>query len=131
MIADQPPAFVCTVVSLHDADGPIRCCNGVKIRVAGVNSREVDGTCRRNAPCPVMRHEQAKPIAERLVLRKMLTCQPVDRSYRWIVAVCSFTGFDHKRGKVGQIELSCALIASGAAVKWPSYWRRYGMGECR
>lgn len=122
MIADQPPPIICEVVSVYDADGPIRCRNGVKIRVAGVNAREVDGTCRSNALCPVMRHEQAKPIAERLVLRKTLTCQPVGTSYRRTVARCTLPD-----GR----SLSCALIAAGAAVKWPSYWRRYGMGECR
>lgn len=130
MDSDQPPPFVCHVVSLHDADGPIRCRNGVKIRVAGVNARETDGTCRSNAPCPVMRHEQAKPIAERLVLHKTLTCKKVDRSWKRIVAVCSFTGFDQQRGKVGQIDLRCALNASGATVDWPEYVARYGLARC-
>lgn len=119
---DQPPPITCEVVSVYDADGPIRCRNGVKIRVAGVNAREVDGTCRSNAPCPLMRHEQAKPITERLVLRKTLTCQRVGTSYRRVVARCQLPD-----GR----SLSCALIASGAAVKWPSYWRRYEMGKCR
>lgn len=119
---DQPPPIICHVVSLHDADGPIRCANGVKIRVAGINAREVDGTCRSNAPCPVMRHGQAKPIAERLVLHKTLTCLPVGTSYNRVVARCTLPD-----GR----SLSCALIASEAAVKWPSYWIRYKMGECR
>jgi endonuclease YncB( thermonuclease family) len=118
---DLPP-FVCQVQRVHDADGPIWCAGGVKVRVAGVNAREVDGSCRRGAPCPTMRHQQAKPIAERLTLGKPLTCQPVDTSYRRVVARCTLPD-----GR----SLSCALIAAGAAVRWDRYWVRYGMGGCR
>lgn len=118
---DQPPPFVCTVVSLHDADGPIRCRNGVKIRVAGVNAREADGTCRSNAPCPVMRHEQAKPIAERLVLRKTLTCRKVDQSWKRAVAVCRLPDGS---------DLRCSLNATGATVDWPEYVARYHLPRC-
>ncbi len=121
LVIALPPQFVCHVVRVHDADGPLWCATGAKVRVAGVNAREVDGSCRRGAPCPTMRHQQAKAIAERLTLGKRLTCQPVDRSYRRVVARCTLPD-----GR----SLSCALIAAGAAVRWDRYWVRYGMGKC-
>ena len=121
LAATMPPPFVCQVQRIHDADGPLWCANGAKVRVAGVNAREVDGSCRRGAPCPTMRHQQANPIAERLTLGKRLMCQPVDTSYRRVVARCTLPD-----GR----SLSCALIAAGAAVRWDRYWVRYGMGGC-
>ncbi|MFS0770859.1 thermonuclease family protein [Sphingomonas sp. 1P08PE] len=117
-----PPPFICAVVSVYDADGPIRCVNGIKVRVAGINARETDGSCRINAPCPTMPHEQAKPIVERLVLHKRLFCQPVGRSYHRVVARCTLPD-----GR----SLSCAIIAAGAGVRWDRYWQQYRMGECR
>lgn len=127
MIADQPPPITCEVVSVYDADGPIRCRNGVKIRVAGVQAPDFTSAepCRRGKPgyvCDDREAERSRVIAERLVLRKTLTCQPVGTSYKRVVARCTLPD-----GR----SLSCALIASGAAVKWPSYWRRYRMGECQ
>ena len=54
-------------------------------------------------------------------LGKRLMCQPVDRSYRRVVARCTLPD-----GR----SVSCALIAAGAAVRWDRYWVRYGMGGC-
>ena len=121
MLADLPPPFICTVAAVTDAD-TIRCADGTRVRIAGINAREKDGSCRPGAPCPAMRHAQAQPIVERLTLHKRLSCQPVDRSFKRIVATCRLpSGAD----------LSCAIIASGAALRWESYWRRYRMGVCR
>lgn len=47
------------------------------------------------------------------------TCQ-VGVNYRRVVARCSVRGVD----------LSCAAIAAGAAVRWEVFWTRYGMGRC-
>jgi endonuclease YncB( thermonuclease family) len=55
-----------------------------------------------------MRHQHAKPIADRLTLGKPLTCQPVDNSYGRVVARCTLP--DRR-------SLSCALIAAGAVVR--------------
>ena len=113
--------MICIVASVTDAD-TIRCTDRTAIRIAGINAREKDGSCRRNAPCPPMRHAQAKPIVERLTLRRRLVCQPVGTSYRRVVARCTLPD-----GR----SLSCAVIAAGAAVRWDRYWLGYGMGECR
>ena len=68
LVVGLPSPFICQVQRVHDADGPLWCASGAKIRVAGVNAREVDGSCRHGAPCPTMRHASARPIAERLTL---------------------------------------------------------------
>lgn len=111
--------FLCLVASVTDAD-TIRCDDGTRVRIAGINARERDGSCNHN-PCPAMRHEQAKPIVERLVLHKRLTCEQVGTSYRRIVARCTLPG---------GADLSCAIIATGAANRWDRYWREYRMEPC-
>ncbi len=121
MICDMsPPAYV------HDGD-TIRCADGLKIRVAGVQAPDFTSAepCHRGKAdyvCDDRAAERSRHVAERLTLRKMLTCRPVDRSYSRVVARCTLPD-----GR----SLSCALIAAGAAARWDRYWRRYRMGECR
>lgn len=130
MPADMPPPFVCEVVKVHDGDGPIWCRNGIKVRVAGIQAPDYASAapCRRPAAkrtayiCDSAAAKRSRATVERLVLRKRITCQPVDRSYKRLVARCTLPD-----GR----SLSCAAIAAGAAVRWSTYWRRYRMGECR
>lgn len=127
MSADLPPAIICQVVKVYDADGPLWCANGVKIRVAGVQAPDYERAepCRKRRPgyvCDDRKAAASKRIAERLVLGQRLNCQPVGRSFQRVVARCTLPD-----GR----SLSCALIASGAAAKWDNWWRRYKMGNCR
>ncbi|WP_260599281.1 hypothetical protein [Sphingomonas endolithica] len=120
-------AFLCFVTHVHGGDGPLWCGNGVKLCVAGIQAPDFEAAepCRRGKAAYVCNDTQAKrsrAIIDRLVLRKTLTCQPVGKSYARIVARCTLPD-----GR----SLSCAAIAAGAATRWNSYWRRYGMGECR
>lgn len=114
-------AFACYVAAVADAD-TIRCRSGTRVRIAGISARERDGSC--NSPrCPVMRPAEARPIVERLTHRRKLTCQSVGRSYGRVVADCRLPEGGW---------LSCAVLASGAAVRWDRYWRDYKMGNrCR
>lgn len=128
--ATLPPAFVCEVERVHDGDGPLWCRAGQKVRVAGIQAPDYASAspCRRPAAkrvtytCDDAAAERSRRIVERLVLRQRLMCQPVDRSYKRIVARCTLPD-----GR----SLSCAAIAAGAAVRWATYWRRYRMGDCR
>ncbi len=114
-------AFLCAVVSIVDGDG-LRCQDATAVRLAGVNARELHGApCPRGRPCPAMPARQSRAVLSRMALGKTLRCRSVDISYRRIVARCS----------VGGVDLSCAMIAAGAAVRWDSYWRRYRMAPCR
>lgn len=99
----------------------------MKVRVAGIQAPDFESAppCRLHDldyQCDDAAARRSKQIVERLVLRKRLTCQPVDRSYKRVVARCTLPD-----GR----SLSCAAIAAGAARRWDSYWRRYRMGECR
>lgn len=129
-IADLPPPFVCQVVRVHDGDGPLWCRSGERVRIAGIQAPDYASAspCRRPAArraaysCDSAAAARSRRIVERLVLRQRISCQPVDRSYKRIVASCTLPD-----GR----SLSCAAIAAGAAVRWESYWRRYKMGGCR
>lgn len=127
MPADLPPPFVCEVVKVHDGDGALRCRNGHKVRVAGVQAPDYARAepCRTRKPgyvCDDAKAAASQRVAARLTLHQRLSCQPVDRSYSRVVARCTLPD-----GR----SLSCALVAAGAAKRWDSYWRRYKMGGCR
>lgn len=126
MIA-APIMFVCQVVAVHDGDGPIHCADGTKIRVAGIQAPDYENaepcrTRRVGYVCSDRLADRSRAIVSRMVLRQALTCQPVGQSYSRVVARCRFAD-----GR----DLSCAILAAGAATRWDSYWRRYRMPGCR
>lgn len=119
--------FSCEVIRVHDGDGPLWCRNGVKVRVAGIQAPDYESaqpcrTDRANYVCDDRAAAASQRVAQRLTLHRRLTCQPVDRSYKRVVARCTLPD-----GR----SLSCAMLAVGAATRWDTYWRRYGMGACR
>lgn len=124
--AAAPAAFPCTVIRVHDGDGPLWCRQGPKVRIAGVQAPDFESaspcrTGRADYVCSDAKARASRRIVEALVLNKTLRCQPVDRSYSRVVARCTLPD-----GR----SLSCATIAAGAAVRWDRYWRRYKMGGC-
>ena len=122
--------FTCTVVRVHDGDGPLWCANGLKVRIAGVQAPDYENAepCRRsdasptNYTCDDAAAARSRRLVERIVLNRKLTCQPVGRSYARVVARCTLAD-----GR----SLSCAVIAAGAATRWERYWRQYRLGGCR
>jgi endonuclease YncB( thermonuclease family) len=122
-------AFSCTVTRVHDGDGPLRCSNGIKVRIAGVQAPDFESASpcraadsrRANYLCDDAAAKRSQRIVERLVLRKTLECESTGRSYSRVVAGCVLPD-----GR----SLSCAVIASEAAVRWDRYWRQYRMSEC-
>lgn len=119
--------FLCVVLSVHDGDGPIRCATGEKIRVAGIQAPDFERAepCRLSRPgyvCDDARAQRSQRIAANMLVGRTLSCRSVDKSWGRTVAICALPG-----GR----DLSCALIAAGAAVRWDSYWRRYKMRTCR
>jgi endonuclease YncB( thermonuclease family) len=120
-------AFLCLVTHVHDGDGPLWCANGIKVRIAGAQAPDFENAepCRRGKPayvCSDVQAARSQRIVEKMTLNRSMTCQPVGKSYTRVVARCTLPD-----GR----SLSCAVIAAGAATRWDSYWRRYGMGECR
>jgi endonuclease YncB( thermonuclease family) len=122
--------FRCTPVAVYDGDGPVWCAeHGIKIRIAGVAAREMDGTCRSNQPCPPVDAIDARDRVVRLfggprgtlpeghivVRSAAMTCRSDgsaggSRTAAW----CTSPAFG---------DLSCAVVRDGGAVRWPRYWR--------
>lgn len=92
--------------------------NGMRIRLAGVDADEMSGRCHQACA----RHDgpAAKSYLERLVLRRTVSCEPLDRSYNRIVARCTVQG----------VNVACRLLRDGMAVKVERYWRRYNLPSC-
>lgn len=94
-------------------DGDNIRCDGVNMRVVGVNARERDGSCFASAPCPAMGGDQARQAMQQLVERgvevRLLYTDPFGRP---VIEGRLQDGRD----------LSCALIARGAAVRYERYW---------
>jgi endonuclease YncB( thermonuclease family) len=121
--------FNCTPTAVWDGDGPVWCAEGPRIRIAGVAAREMDGTCRRNHPCPAVGAIDARdrlvqlfggargklPTGHVVVRSETMTCRS-DGSARGArtAAWCTSPEFG---------DLSCAVIRAGGAVRWPRYWR--------
>jgi endonuclease YncB( thermonuclease family) len=118
--------FTCYVTKVHDGDGPLWCRNGPKVRIAGVQAPDFESAepCRQSRAgyvCSDSRARASQQIVERMVLHRQLNCVAIEPSYNRMVARCSLPG-----GR----DLSCAVIAAGAAARWDTYWRRYRMGGC-
>jgi endonuclease YncB( thermonuclease family) len=124
-------AFSCTPVRVWDGDGPVWCAEGPRLRLAGIAAREIDGTCRPNQPCPGGSAEAARDNLVRLLGRPsgfsreghILIAGPAlrcvstggaggDRTGAWCVTAAG-------------VDLSCAMVASGFALRWPRYWNRH------
>jgi endonuclease YncB( thermonuclease family) len=126
--------FSCTPAKVWDGD-TFTCSDGTKVRVAGINAREVrwtgktmvDQGCKRNAPCPTTSGLAAREYLARLfgggrgvgpnghilVAGPKLECQPNGKSHDRSAGWCSSS-----RGG----DLSCAMVRGGYAMKWPRYW---------
>ncbi len=121
--------FACTPTRVYDGDGPIWCAEGPRVRLAGIAAREIDGSCRRNHPCPATTGTAARAHLVRLIGRRSgvaptghvlvegpsLTCVSAgsaggSRTAAWCVSPV-------------QGDLSCAMVRSGYALRWDRYWR--------
>lgn len=123
--------FACTPVRVSNGDGPIWCAEGPRIRLAGIAARKMDGTCRPNQPCPRASAEQAR---DHLV---SLVGLPVGRSreghilIRGAPLICRSEG-DGVSSRTAAwcltpdgVDLSCAMVASGYALRRDRYWRQH------
>jgi endonuclease YncB( thermonuclease family) len=121
--------FTCTPTAVWDGDGPIWCAEGPKIRLAGIAAREIDGSCKPGHPCPLASAEAARDRLVSLlggrkgrlgtghvrVSAAPLQCRSEggaagSRTAAWCVTSSG-------------VDLSCAMVGSGAAVRWDRYWK--------
>jgi endonuclease YncB( thermonuclease family) len=96
-----------TVTNVHDGDtfriGDIR------VRLAAVDANEMNGTCHLG--CARLSAQASRDHLARLALGRYVECERTGTSYHRVVAFC----------RVGDMDLSCAQVRSGAAVIWDKY----------
>lgn len=108
--------FSCTVLSVYDGDGPINCAEvdgegkQVSVRLRGIEAREPDNSCQADV-CPQMSGQEAKAILTRLAVGQ-LQCESFGPSYNRVDSSCT---------SPSGVDISCELIRTGAAVRWPEY----------
>jgi endonuclease YncB( thermonuclease family) len=120
LAAGQP--ITCQVASVHDGD-TLRCVDGTRIRLQGIDANELDGSCHNR--CAAVDALGAKHNLEKLALGKVATCVPTGRSYRRVTAWCSISGHGSRMQ-----DLSCAQVALGAAVIWRRFDREHRLDRC-
>lgn len=119
--------FLCTPISVWDGDGPVRCAEGPRLRIAGIAARELDGTCRPGHPCP-----SASPIAARDALVDLLGRRTGQSRDGHILIVgptlrCRSAG-DGRYGRTAAFcilpdgrNLSCAMLATKTVIRWRQF----------
>jgi endonuclease YncB( thermonuclease family) len=130
-IVDAGKEFTCTPDRVWDGDGPLWCKEGPRIRVAGIAAREIDGTCRSNQPCPSGSATAARDHLADLV-GKRIGESPDGHILVSGAALDCFSEGNGKgtrtaawcRTKAG-VDLSCAMVDSGLALKWDRYWHNH------
>jgi endonuclease YncB( thermonuclease family) len=132
--------FDCTPASVHDGD-TFACADGTKVRVAGINAREIewdgsrmeDAGCNDGAPCPSVDAVAARDKLVALlghavrsgsfgrvyVSGPALACASNGTSYDRIAAWCVSPASG---------DISCDMVKSGAAARWDHFWRDHRCG---
>ena len=121
-------SFACTPIAVWDGDGPIWCAEGPRIRLAGIAAREIDGSCRSYHPCPAVSGPAARAALVALLGRPVgrrssghvLVRGPALRCRSACNAKGGRTAAWCQSPSVG--DLSCAMVASGHALRWASFW---------
>jgi endonuclease YncB( thermonuclease family) len=121
--------FACTPTAVWDGDGPIWCAEGPRIRLSGIATREMDGACKSDHPCPAASGIEARDRLVKLLggARGTLRTGHV-RVSTGVINCVSEGGAKGVRTAAWcktshGTDLSCAMIASGRAVRWDRYWR--------
>lgn len=97
--------FRCKVARITDGD-TLRCADGTRVRLAGIDAPEIS-ECRQGRKCVSGDAHASRRVLASLAADETLQCRRVGTSYSRAVAFCSSQGVD----------LSCALVRNGAAVK--------------
>ena len=105
--------FSCAVAYVTDGD-TFRCSNGTRIRLSSIDTPEMPGSCRPGRQCAPGDPYAAKADLQRLIGGRTVQCEPVGMSYGRVAAWCS----------VGGVDLSCAMVRSGHAIRLPHYEKR-------
>lgn len=120
--------FVCTPIAVWDGDGPIWCAEGPRIRLSGIAAREMDGTCSDGHPCPAASGIEARDELVRLLGGPKGSLPTGHIKVSAMPLICASKG--SARGSrtaalcktQAGVDLSCAMVSSGKALKWVRYW---------
>jgi endonuclease YncB( thermonuclease family) len=129
----RAPAIVgerCTAVAVYDGDGPVWCEEGWKLRISGIAAREMDETCKPDHPCPAASGASARDALVEILGGATGSLSTGHRTIRPIALTCQMTGTSHDRRTAfctlpDGTDLSCAMVASGTAVRWDKFWKRH------
>lgn len=125
----QGQTFTCTPKAVWDGDGPIWCAEGPKIRLAGINAREIDETCRPGHPCPRAGGVAARDHLVGLIGQKIGTTADGHTLVRGEPLRCKSEGSGKGTRTAAWCsnrrsgDLSKAMVRDGFAAKWERYWR--------
>ena len=120
--------FTCTPVAVWDGDGPVWCAEGPHLRISGIAAREMDGTCRRGHPCPDASAIEARGALVNLLGGPRGTTRDGHVIVRGSALQCVSEGNGRGNRTAARCtlpdgrDLSCAIIASGTALRWAHYW---------
>lgn len=126
--------FECTPTHVWDGDGPVWCEEGPRLRLSGIAARESDGTCRSNQPCPDASAEDAKRALVALLGRPVGTSRHGHTLIEGPAMRClSVGGGGGNRTAAWCVsplggDISCAMVASGTALRWDRYWLKHSCG---
>lgn len=124
--------FVCTPTAVWDGDGPIWCAEGPKVRLAGIAAREIDESCRPGHPCPNASGLEARDTLVGFLGGPMGKLETGHVRVRAAKMRCiSDGGAGGSRTAawcvtVEGLDINCAMVRSGVALRWDRYWRRHG-----
>ncbi len=110
-------AIVGVVTSVHDGD-TLRLADGTRIRLAGIDANEMDGSC--HVTCAARSAVDARDNLRRLALGKTVRVETTGKSYNRVTGWVS----------VGGRDLSCAQVRGGYAVRWARYDRQGRLIGC-
>lgn len=117
-VSGSAETFSCTVASVTDGD-TFRCSEldasgrQIRVRIAGIDARERNGSCAPGHPCASASAEAATAALFDLVDGQRLQCDPENLTYGRIAAFC--------RRNDGR-DISCAMVDSGTVARWERYW---------
>jgi endonuclease YncB( thermonuclease family) len=131
--------LLCLAIALHDADGPIHCASGEKIRLQGIGATEMNGTCRPGQPCvPGDPREQRRAMVRAIgaeIAHEDTSANGQAWFVRGVELRCDITGRSHARltawcRRPDGADLSCAAIRARVAVRWEKFDRGGRLEEC-
>lgn len=136
LVVARGEGFTCTPVRVWDGDGPIWCAEGPRIRLAGINAREMDGSCRPGAPCVEASGEQAKVELVALLGGSRGTAREGHAIVAGPLLTCTSNG-SAGRDRTGAWcdlpdgrSLNCEMMRTRTVARWPAFDTQGRLTRC-